>query len=1724
VKKFTIYSIILVSLFCSLSYGQTIKEMVNNYLIEKQTIKKSEINKNEKMVSLNNVKIYKDYDIYNVMIQEYPFTRRHLVLVKGDNVYLMPIDYNKLLRDNGEKIDSGNAIRMAEKFVDLSIIDSTSIGRSETGDFNVTGSPYNVRLTTWTKVNGIRRQWNFQFKNGQFYQVRVQVVDILVGEFIRNEDIPTPAVGDVQYLSPKIVSATDGLFGNISIQNYLNEEITFSDNILDPVRLKEENVIARRNNNGTSDAERTITIQLTSYLPLSLVMVTITVENGLLPYVLTVQPVLVDLSGSATFSWIVPDDVHTGKCNAFATDLGLFFDSKSFFIYRSRTGNLPNEAAYSYRILYGDQFADFNEQNIENFANNLQTSIVNVYQEEIVDWGFPSPKDIDLDQSFDIYGLNVIDAYAAAVNNPLNFRYIGFGYPAVKYFMDNYKYTTELDFCQAALCHEFMHSIQYHWSNIFWNWGRNVNYQYITEGEARFIQTVYMNSHSSGSNEEFLPQRLYPMDANAYLNQDLNRSLRDVSYHYCIFWRYLFENYNTGGTKTKLNIIRNILAATNTVGSDPIIDGELAFDNALSQGGGDFQTFDDAIKGFAKRAYFNDHTYNLWNPPATDAFYSRPTITGDNDNDGITYTFDGSNGTPINDAIPNPFGIDYLVFGFDSKLEKTTINFDADPNSNKNMAEFSVKVFLMNGNSIESENEMTLTDGNGHYDVDINKRSNIKVVLAVTRLDVDQSSENDYKVYFGGVEVALLIDRSGSMAANYYASGVYYLQDAKYAANLFIDQMQVGDKIAITSFSTSASVNYPFTLISSDATKTPIRNAVNYLIASGSTAIGAGLQIAQGELSKGNTKQYQGLVLLSDGQENVSPMVANVLPSIPEKTDIYTVGLGSYSDQALLNNIAVQTGGFYLYVPDPGGLQTIYNSIRAKISKQQTIANLSGNISQGQTVSQSVQVDGSVNFVTFSVLWPGSDLYLSLIDPSGRTITPDTALIDPNIKFTTGATYKFYNVNNPIAGQWMMNITGTDVSSASEPYTVAVTGTASLRMDVNFDKAGYGVSDSILVTANLDENGIPVTGAVVTADIQVPTKASEEAMFKAIAKRDQEINYKPKDPDPEPVKVGSSVDGNPGQPESLFSTEALMSLFDDGAHNDGVAGDGIYANYFRETNIQGSYTFNVKATGTSPTSGSFSREDLKSTIVTLNQTITVTTPSTGSTWEIGATGMVNWSSTNITGNINIKLSTDRGVTYPIDLVLDSPNDGSEEIIIPDIHSSNCRIRVESASNNSIFGLNPGFFSIAEPFIPSIPTLVSPANDTIDQPELPTLVWNRSVSSVVVMYHYEVSQDDIFSNIVFSDSIENDTSKQIGPLDSHRKYYWRIKASNVTGASAWSDVWSFTTKNICETPATLRDDFNIPESDGTELLVAGRYNWSQMVNHPAGGVMVIEDSLIEPGSRLPLYDYGSVVWDSLMTGGSEVSLTIVRKSGYIISKSSLPQLSCDTANATLKLYARMDSKDWNTGKGYELRFTEGSPSDRLDIVRVGPAYWREAVLTSQILQINPGDVITFRVDCDNKTMTGLVNNEPVISFSDSIYLPEKWYFVIRTCKFPTTAQFDDFKISTPLPIALNPIQPLHRLLELIPQEYVLEQNYPNPFNPVTTFRFSVPVASQIKLEIYNTIGQKVISLVDRTLEAGYYEMSWLANVPSGVYYYRCEGRGISEPNKYFTQAKKMILLK
>ena len=386
---------------------------------------------------------------------------------------------------------------------------------------------------------------------------------------------------------------------------------------------------------------------------------------------------------------------------------------------------------------------------------------------------------------------------------------------------------------------------------------------------------------------------------------------------------------------------------------------------------------------------------------------------------------------------------------------------------------------------------------------------------------------------------------------------------------------------------------------SPNAVKENAKDAIDGISAGGMTSIGAGLQAAYNELvDKGDPSHPHSIVLMSDGWHNTAPHPDTVLPDIRNANiRVFTIGLGAGADASLLSHIAHDSGcggGEYYYSPGSGELSAIYNAIAGVVKAESTVKTVTGSVQQDETITHKVDIDPTIDIVTFTVTWTSGTLNLELERPDGSKVD----LSDPDvISHTKEATYETYTMDSPMVGEWTMEITAPSTSSSAETtisdltnagegvtankadssdddwsteidvsaivksaqkavtsqagisYTAAVTATTNLTMHIYTDKDQYSLNEPMRIITALTKAGSPVTGADVNVTIERPDAAKD-----------------------------------------------YLSLYDDGKHDDGVALDGVYANYYTNTGMSGSYTITVHASGTASPE-EFTREVKKSVYV-----------------------------------------------------------------------------------------------------------------------------------------------------------------------------------------------------------------------------------------------------------------------------------------------------------------------------------------------------------------------------------------------------------------------------------------------------------------------------------------------------------------------------------------------
>jgi len=120
-------------------------------------------------------------------------------------------------------------------------------------------------------------------------------------------------------------------------------------------------------------------------------------------------------------------------------------------------------------------------------------------------------------------------------------------------------------------------------------------------------------------------------------------------------------------------------------------------------------------------------------------------------------------------------------------------------------------------------------------------------------------------------------------------------------------------------------------------------------------------------------------------------------------------------------------------------------------------------------------------------------------------------------------------------------------------------------------------------------------------------------------------------------------------------------------------------------------------------------------------------------------------------------------------------------------------------------------------------------------------------------------------------------------------------------------------------------------------------------------------------------------------------------------------------------------------------------------------------------------------------------------------------------------FDDFRIVDYRTPVLNSVDENI----VVPGKFVLFQNFPNPFNPITQINYQLPELGLVNISVYNTLGQKIKTLVNKNLQAGKFTTHWDGtnqfNSPaaSGIYYFQLE---ITTKTDLIKQRKKCLLLR
>ncbi len=404
-----------------------------------------------------------------------------------------------------------------------------------------------------------------------------------------------------------------------------------------------------------------------------------------------------------------------------------------------------------------------------------------------------------------------------------------------------------------------------------------------------------------------------------------------------------------------------------------------------------------------------------------------------------------------------------------------------------------------------------------------------------------------------------------------------------------------------------------------------------------------------------------------------------------------------------------------------------------------------------------------------------------------------------------------------------------------------------------------------------------------------------------------------------------------------------------------------------------------------------------------------------------------------------------------------------------------------------------FIHSGGPTAPAAPVLTSPVAGAIGQPTMLTLSWNTAAGAT--SYWLQVATTSDFAVPVVDVSSLTATSKEVGPLAHGSTYFWRVKATNAGGSSAWSGMWSFTSVIAAPTVPTLAS----PTDGSGNLPTTVSLSWNQAAGAETYRLQVAS----APDFATPVFDDSSLAVTSKEVGplahGSVYYWRVKTKNAGGSSAwsgewsfSTIVQLPAQVSLVTPADAAVVESD--------EVQFTWQQSNPEID------RYWLELATDSTMAN----------AEIDSN-LAGADTLKLVTELQDG----QSYWWRVRASNVAGWGPFSRlrrFEVDIPTGIAGA---------GEIPLAFNLSQNYPNPFNPETMINYAIPARESgtqlVSLRIINLLGQVVRTLVNEQKAPGSYQVVWdgrndhRRQMASGVYLYSITAGD-------FRAVRKMTVLK
>lgn len=404
------------------------------------------------------------------------------------------------------------------------------------------------------------------------------------------------------------------------------------------------------------------------------------------------------------------------------------------------------------------------------------------------------------------------------------------------------------------------------------------------------------------------------------------------------------------------------------------------------------------------------------------------------------------------------------------------------------------------------------------------------------------------------------------------------------------------------------------------------------------------------------------------------------------------------------------------------------------------------------------------------------------------------------------------------------------------------------------------------------------------------------------------------------------------------------------------------------------------------------------------------------------------------------------------------------------------------------------------------------------------------------------------NYVVQDLTVNGTSYTVSSLSPNTKYYYRVRAYSTSNTSANSSTIALTTPNLVTAPT-------VPTGTDVPVTVTGSTGISTINfgSVTTGGNLAVSRFSDAPANPTGITNtntswYRWIIEPPVGFGFTNYTLTFKRTDINGISIAGAQQIPAEGENTAVILYKRSTPGSGAfTNVGALTYHQNGTPEDISDdyLVSQPLTSFSEFVLGSDQYEL-PVELSTLSAKVDKRNVhldwtTATEVNSYKFVVERSLSGANSWNALgeVRASNYsnsPKSYGFDDKnlnsgKYSYRLKMVDNDGSSEYSAITTeayigTPAEFSLAQNYPNPFNPTTKITYALPSNSHVTIELYAITGQKIATLLNGNVEAGYYDLPVNMsgyNLSSGMYIYRFSGKELSS-GKQFTSVKKMMFLK